>query len=79
MADLSYEIIETLGVLSQPKNGWAVELNLISWDGRDPKYDIRKWSPDHSRMSKGVSLTKDELINLRDILSELDFDTDEID
>lgn len=67
MADLKYEIVQSLGVLSENGAGWKKELNLVSWNDREPKYDIRDWSPDHSKMSKGVTLTRDEF----DALCEL--------
>lgn len=40
MAEIKYEIIETLGVLSENAKGWKKELNLISWNDRETKYDI---------------------------------------
>ncbi|HKK96344.1 MAG TPA: YdbC family protein [Anaerovoracaceae bacterium] len=71
MADINYEIIETLGVLSENAKGWKKELNLVSWNGREPKYDLRDWGPEHEKMGKGVTLSKEELIRLKDILNEL--------
>ncbi|MDN6168036.1 MAG: PC4/YdbC family ssDNA-binding protein, partial [Lactococcus lactis] len=58
MADFSYEIIESFGVLSQSPSGWTRELNLVSWNDRPAKYDIRDWSPDHEKMGKGLTYTK---------------------
>ncbi len=75
MAEIKYEITEKLGVLSENAKGWTKELNLISWNGHEPKYDIREWSPDHSRMGKGVTLTADELAALKDVISGLDLDS----
>ncbi|MGP4106460.1 YdbC family protein [Virgibacillus sp. L01] len=72
MADLKYEVIETVAVLSESPKGWTKELNLVSWNGRDPKYDLRDWSPDKEKMGKGVTLTEDELYKLKAALSELD-------
>jgi len=69
MNDFSYNIIRNLAVLSQRGN-WNLELNLISWGGRPATYDLRKWSPDHSKMSKGISLTKSEIDALAEYLSE---------
>jgi len=69
MADIKFEIKETIGILSESPKGWKKELNLVSWNDKDPKYDIREWSPDHSKMGKGVTLTKEELEKLRDVLS----------
>ena len=72
MAELKYEITEKLGVLSEAANGWTKELNLVSWNDREPVYDIRTWSPDHSRMGKGVSLAPDEMKRLKDLLEKSD-------
>jgi hypothetical protein len=71
MADIKYEIIETLGVLSENDKGWKKELNFVSWNGREPKYDLRDWAPEHEKMGKGVTLSKEELMRLKDILNEL--------
>ncbi len=72
MAELKYEIVKSLGILSQSPSGWTKELNLVSWNGRDPKYDIREWAPEHTKMGKGVTMTGDEIILLRDLLNETD-------
>jgi len=69
--EISFEIIETLGVLSTSTKGWTKELNLISWNGREPKYDLREWSPEHDKMGKGVTLSKEELDALKGILEKL--------
>lgn len=61
MAEFKYEIQEEFGVLSDTGKGWTRELNLISWNEGKPKYDIRDWAPDHEKMGKGISLTKEEL------------------
>ena len=72
MSEIKYEIKETVGTLSESAKGWSKELNLVSWNDKDPKYDIRDWSPEHDKMGKGVTLTKDELIQLKNILNEMD-------
>lgn len=72
MADIKFEIKETLGVLSESNKGWKKELNLISWNGREAKYDIREWAPERENMGKGITFTKDELKALRDILNSMD-------
>ena len=72
MAGFSYEITERIAVLSTATTGWERQLNMISWNGREPKYDIRDWSPDGSKMGKGISLTAEELATLKGILEELD-------
>ncbi|WP_249870638.1 YdbC family protein [Oceanobacillus saliphilus] len=68
MAELKYEIIETIAVLSESPKGWTKELNLISWNGREPKYDLRDWAPGKEKMGKGVTLTKEELKKLLEIM-----------
>ena len=72
MADIKFEIIKKIGVLSKTSKGWAKGLNLISWNDREPKYDIREWSPDGQTMGKGVTLSKDELAALRELLDKMD-------
>ena len=71
MADLKFEIEPNIACLSEEKGGWTKELNLVSWNGNDAKYDIRSWSEDHQKMGKGITLTKEELHTLKDILVEL--------
>lgn len=71
MADIKFKIKETVGVLSESAKGWKKELNLISWNDKEPKYDIRERSPDHTKMGKGVTLSAGELKKLRDLLSSI--------
>lgn len=70
MAEFKYEITRELGVLSESKSGWTRELNLISWNGAEPKYDIRDWSSDHEKMGKGISLNAEEVEKLKSILEK---------
>ncbi|MCQ2582624.1 MAG: PC4/YdbC family ssDNA-binding protein [Treponema sp.] len=70
--DFSFEIVKNFGALSTAKTGWIYELNLVSWGGKTPKYDLRSWSPDHQKMGKGSTFTDDELKALRDLLNSLD-------
>ena len=72
MAEFKYEITERIAVLSQGANGWERQLNMVSWNGNPPKYDIRDWSPDGSRMAKGISLTEEELKTLKGILDDME-------
>ena len=72
MTDITFEIVMQLGVLSQSRSGWSKEVNLISWNNYPPKYDIRDWSADHTQMGKGVTLSRDELLALRDLLNQWD-------
>lgn len=69
MADITFEITKHLGVLGDGAKGWAKELNLVSWNGRPAKYDIREWAPDHGKMGKGVTLTADEARALAKLLA----------
>ncbi len=71
MADIKYEIVEELGVISENAKGWRKELNLISWNGAAPKYDIRDWSPDHEKMGKGITLSPEEAQELYKILGKI--------
>lgn len=70
MAEITYEITKELGVISEDTKGWTKELNLISWNEREPKFDIRSWNPDHTRMSKGISLTEEEMEKLVELFNE---------
>lgn len=72
MPDIKYEIVKKVGVLSKAASGWSKELNLVSWNDRDPKYDIRDWSADGGKMGKGVTLSKEELLALRDLLNNME-------
>ncbi|MBQ7959458.1 MAG: hypothetical protein IJ330_07115 [Oscillospiraceae bacterium] len=71
MAELKYEIVRNIGVLSENAKGGTKELNLVSWNDREPKYDIREWSPDHDKMGKGVTLSEDEFLELKTIIEEM--------
>ncbi len=72
MAEIKYEIKESLGVLSESAKGWTKEINLVSWNNYPAKYDIREWDPEHMKMGKGLTLSSEEVKKLRDILNELD-------
>ena len=71
MADLKFEIIKEIGVLSESPKGWKKELNLVSWNGAEPKYDLRDWAPDHEKMGKGITLNEEEVQKLSELLSEI--------
>lgn len=70
--DFTFNIEKELGTLSTSKTGWEMKLNLVSWGGREAKYDIRSWSPDLQKMGKGISMTVEELKALKDILNAID-------
>lgn len=73
--DFTYEIKKTLASVKSDSDGWNLELNLISWSGRKPSYDLRKWSENHEKMGKGVAMSEDEVVLLfskaKDILKEI--------
>jgi hypothetical protein len=64
-----YEVVKHIGVISEGKGGWRKELNLLSWNGRPPKYDVRDWGPDRAKMGKGATLSKEEAAKLAKFLS----------
>ena len=72
MAEFTYEVTERIAVLSTNARGWERQLNMVSWNGNPPKYYIRDWSPDGSRMAKGISLTEDELKTLKGFLDDME-------
>lgn len=67
----SFEIIQNIAVLSTDRTGWTKELNLVSYNGAPAKYDIRSWDPNHEKMGKGVTFTREELVQLESVLREL--------
>ena len=71
MPEIKYDVTEKLGVISETARGWTREVNMISWNGREPKVDIRDWSPEHDKMSKGLTFTKEELKELAKIIEKL--------
>lgn len=70
MAEFKYEITEEIGILSENAKGWTKELNMISWNEGEPKYDIREWAPEKARMSKGITLTREEMQEIVDLLKD---------
>ena len=68
MPEIKYEIVEKIGVLSTTDKGWRKELNLVSCNDREPKYDLRDWNENHDKMGKGITLTRDELDKLKETL-----------
>ncbi len=71
MSDIKFELIQKIGVLSTSASGWTKELNLVSWNDQEPKYDLQDWSPDRQRRGKGVTLSKEELARLKELLENL--------
>lgn len=65
--EFKYEILNNIGTLSE-NGSWSKELNRISWNGKEPKYDLRDWSENHKKMGKGITLSEDELRKLKEII-----------
>jgi len=71
MAEIKFEIKKHIGVLSESAKGWTKELNLVSWNDKEAKYDLREWDPEHKKMGKGVTLSKDEVDELKKIMDSI--------
>jgi len=69
--DFKFEIVEKIAVLSEERGGWSKELNKVSFNGGMPKYDIRSWDPNHEKMGKGVTLSDEEMIILKEAIEGL--------
>ncbi|MFC0233770.1 YdbC family protein [Vagococcus entomophilus] len=69
--EFSYEIVEEIAVLSTNPKEWTKELNLVSWNGRPPKFDLRDWAPGHEKMGKGITLTNEEFEELVKTIKEM--------
>jgi hypothetical protein len=69
MSEINFKITKHIGVLSESPKGWTKELNLVSWNEREPKYDIRDWAPEHDKMGKGITLTEEETEALKNLLN----------
>ncbi|HLQ40821.1 MAG TPA: YdbC family protein [Tetragenococcus sp.] len=69
--DFSYEILEEIAVLSENNKGWRKELNLVSWNERPAKFDLRDWSPNHEKMGKGITLSNEEFEALKQSLAQM--------
>ena len=69
--EFSYEIIEEIATLSENAKGWRKELNLVSWNGRPPKFDLRDWAPNHEKMGKGMTFTNEEIEQLKKKLKKI--------
>ena len=72
MAEIKFEIKENIGVISESTKGWSKELNLVSWNDKEPKYDLREWDPAHEKMGKGITLSVEELKKLKDVLNRIE-------
>lgn len=72
MPEIKFEIKENIGVIAKSAKGWTKELNLVSWNDKSPKYDLREWDPEHEKMSKGLTFSADEIKQLKELLNNLD-------
>lgn len=72
MSEIKFEIVKEIGVLSETSKGWRTELNLVSWNDREPKYDLRTWSENHEKIGKGITLSKDEMAKLKELLDDIE-------
>lgn len=68
--EIKFEITRRIGVIAEGSKGWRKELNLVAWNEREPKLDIREWSEDHLKMGKGVTLTREEGAKLAGLLAD---------
>ena len=66
--EIKYEITEEIGVLSENAKGWRKELNMVSWNDAEPKYDLRDWAPEHEKMGKGITMTEEEFRKLKELI-----------
>ena len=71
--EVRFEIVEHIAVLTEQPTGWKKELNLVAWNEREPKYDIRDWDPEHERMSKGITLLPEEMHRIVEAVVDRDF------
>jgi len=69
MDSIKFDIVKHFGVLSSEKSGWKKEVNLVAWNDRKPKLDIRDWAPGHEKMGKGITLTEEEASQLVELLA----------
>ena len=67
-----FEIVKSIAVLSTERSGWTKEINLVSFNDAPPKYDIRSWDPDHEKMGKGISLSREEMQTMLDALADIE-------
>ena len=74
MADIKYEILKSYGVLSESAKGWKKELNLVKWNDRSAKLDVRDWAPDYAKMGKGLTFNRTEAMALKELLAGIVFD-----
>lgn len=70
--EVTFTIKDHVGVLSTSQSGWTREVNIVSWNQRPARLDIRDWNPEHTKMSRGIGLNGNEVSTLRDLLDDMD-------
>ena len=65
-----FEILDHINVIGERNNGWTKEVNIVAWNGREPRIDVRDWDPSHMRMSRGITLTDDQAMRLAEALGK---------
>lgn len=72
-SEINYKVLEEYGTLSVNANGWELKLRYISWNGKEPKYDLRSWKEDENgeKCSKGITLTGEEMETLLEIMLKM--------
>lgn len=70
--EVTYDIVEHLGIFGKDSKGWTKELNKVSWNGGPAKYDMRSWDEEHGKMSKGITLSQEELLAFRSLVEQLE-------
>lgn len=70
MKEVTFEIVEQIGVIEHNENHWNKELNIVKWNDREPRFDIRDWNADHTQMSRGITLTAEQFLNLMKIVND---------
>lgn len=71
--EMNHEIIKEIGEISE-KNGYAKAVCVIAWNERPATYDIRNFKVGENGTKhplKGISLSKEEVISLRELLSNI--------
>lgn len=79
MAEIKFDILKKIGNLSDGSKGWKKEINIISWNDKKAKIDVRDWDEEHVKMRKGITVNKAELKQLKEILNQIDIDELDID
>ncbi len=74
MSDFSYDVKKHYGTILDTGNGWKKEINLVSWNGHPAKLDIREWSSDKSKMKRGITFSKDEVVEIKKLIDSIDVD-----